>query len=152
MKYTVQIEINLPRQRMIELFDDPKNLPKWQKGLISFEHISGDSGQPGAKSRLLFKMGKGNMEMIETITKRNLPDEFEGTYEAPGIFNIVKNRFIAVDENRTLWESENEFRFTSLMMKCVGFFMKSAFPKQSLKYLKDFKNFVEEGIDVRDAG
>ncbi len=152
MKYTVQIEINLPRQKVIDLFDAPENLPKWQKGLISFENISGDPGQPGAQSRLLFKMGKGTMEMIETITKRDLPEVFDGTYEAPGVFNVVKNRFIVVGENRTRWESENEFRFTTIMMKCIGFFMQSAFPKQSLKYLKDFKSFAEEGIDVRNAG
>ena len=152
MKYTVHIDIDLPRNRVIELFDDPANLPKWQKGLLSFEHLSGESGQPGAKSKLVFQMGKGKMEMIETITKTNLPNEFDGTYSAPGVFNIVKNRFIMIHENCTRWESENEFQFTTLMMKCVGFFMKSAFPKQSMVYLKDFKGFAENGIDVRDKG
>ena len=150
MKYTVQIDINLPREQVIELFDDPDNLAKWQKGLLSFEHLSGESGQPGAKSRLVFKFGKGNMEMIETITKKNLPNEFDGTYDAPGVFNVVKNRFIVINENCTRWESENEFRFTTIMMKFMGFFMKSAFPKQSMVYLRDFKNFAENGTDVRN--
>jgi hypothetical protein len=143
MHYTVQIEIDLPRSRVIELFDDPNNLSKWQKGLLSFEHLSGEAGTPGAKSKLVFQFGKGTMEMIETITKNNLPEEFDGTYDAPGVFNVVKNRFIAIDQNRTRWESENEFRFTTLMMKCMGFFMKSAFPKQSMVYLRDFKKFAE---------
>ncbi len=49
MKYTCELIVNLPRQRMIELFDNPDNMHKWQPGLVSFEHLSGESGQPGAK-------------------------------------------------------------------------------------------------------
>ncbi|HNO23164.1 MAG TPA: SRPBCC family protein [Leptospiraceae bacterium] len=78
MKYSVEIEINLPIARVIELFDNPDNLQKWQPGLLSFEHLSGTPGQPGAKSRLTFRMGRGKMIMTETVTVRNLPDEFSG--------------------------------------------------------------------------
>lgn len=150
MKYTVSIDINLPRSRVIELFDDTENLYKWQRGLQKFEPLSGEPGQLGAKSKLVFKMGKRDMELIETITKRDLPDAFNGTYEAKGVFNVVHNRFIETGPDKTRWESENEFRFRSLM-KVIGFLMKGAFPRQSLKYMQDFKAFAEDGRDVRDA-
>ena len=80
MKYTVETEINLPIARVVELFDDPENLKHWQPGLLSFEPISGTPGQPGAKSKLKYKMGKRDIEMVETISVRNFPDEFSGTY------------------------------------------------------------------------
>ena len=35
-------------------------------------------------------------------------------------------------------------------MRLVGFFMAKEFPKQSLKYMHDFKAFAEEGTDVRE--
>jgi hypothetical protein len=35
-------------------------------------------------------------------------------------------------------------------MRIIGLLMKRAFPKQSLKYLQDFKVFAEEGIEVND--
>lgn len=143
MKYTVEIEINLPIAKVIELFDNPDNLKKWQPGLLKFEPISGTPGQPGAKSRLLFKMGRGEMEMIETVTVRNLPDEFSGTYEVKNVFNIVKNRFTAVSENKTKYISESEFQFKGFM-KLIGFFMPGAFKKQSQKYLQLFKEFAEK--------
>ena len=57
MKYTTEIEIEKPIEKVIELFDNPDNLKKWMEGLQSFEHLSGTPGQPGAKSRLFFKMG-----------------------------------------------------------------------------------------------
>jgi hypothetical protein len=149
MKYTVETEINLPREEVIRLFDSQKNRRKWQEGLQSFEHLSGEPGQPGAKSRLVFQMGKRRIEMIETITARELPDRFGGTYDAKGVHNIVENRFIETGPDTTKWESENEFQFSGFM-KLIGFFMAKAFPKQSLKYMHDFKAFAEEGKDVRE--
>lgn len=143
MKFTTEIEINSPINKVIELFDNPDNMKKWMKGLQSFEPISGNPGQVGAKSRLKFKMNKREIEMIETITVRNLPDEFSGTYEVKGVLNIVKNKFIPLPDNRTKYVSEQEYRFNGFM-KILGFLMTSAFKKQSMKYLSDFKNFVEK--------
>lgn len=142
MKYTVEIEINKPIDTVIELFDNPDNMGKWMEGLQSFEHLSGTPGEPGAKSRLKFKMGKREIEMIETVTVRNLPDEFSGTYEAAGVFNIVKNKFEKISENKTKYFTENEFQFKGFM-KIMAWIMPGAFKKQSMKYLKSFKQFAE---------
>lgn len=142
MKYSIETTISLPREKVIELFDNPDNLKHWMEGLISFEPVSGIPGQVGAKSKLTFQLGKRRMELIETITKRNLPDEFSGTYEANGVFNIQKNRFIVVDDKTTRYISETEFQFKGFM-KILGFLMPGAFKKQSMKYLLDFKNFAE---------
>ena len=76
MKFTVKITINLPRDRVITLFDSTETLYKWQPDLISFEHESGTAGEVGAKSRLEYKIGKREVKMVETITVRNFPDEF----------------------------------------------------------------------------
>ncbi len=142
MKYTTEIEINKPVEKVIELFDNPENMKKWMNGLQSFEPLSGKAGQPCAKSKLIYKMGNREIEMIETITVRNLPDEFSGTYEAKGVFNIVKNSFISISDNTTKYLTENEFQFKGFM-KIIALLMPGAFKKQSLKYLIDFKNFVE---------
>lgn len=142
MKYTITTTIDLPRNKVIELFDNPDNLPKWQHELQSFDHISGEPGKPGAKSKLKYKMGKREVEMIETITVRNLPEEFSGTYEAKGVLNIQKNYFKEMGENQTKWISETEFKLSGFM-KVMGWFMPGAFKKQSQKYLDQFKAFAE---------
>ncbi len=143
MKYTSEIEINRSVDRVIELFDNQDNMDKWMKGLLSFEPISGEPGQVGAKSLMKFKMGKREIEMIETITVRNLPVEFSGTYEAKGVFNIVRNKFIPISENKTRYITEQEFQFKGFM-KIIGFLMPGAFRKESMQYLIDFKDFVEK--------
>jgi carbon monoxide dehydrogenase subunit G len=142
MKYSCEIEIDKPLDKVIELFDNPDNLDKWMKGLVSFEHISGTPGQVGAKSKLRFKTGNREMEMIETITVRDLPKEFSGTYEAKGMLNIVKNKFISVSENRTRLINEQEFQLKGVM-KFLAFLMPGMFKKQSMKYLTNFKTFAE---------
>ncbi len=143
MKYNVEIIINLPRKRVIELFDNIENMYKWQPGLISFEHESGTPGEVGAKSRLQYKMGNREIEMIETITVKNLPKEFSGTYEAKGVWNEVKNFFYELDENSTKWVSENEFRCSGFM-KIFAFLMPGSFKKETAKYLDQFKEFAED--------
>lgn len=142
MKYSVEIEINKPIDKVVKLFDDPDNMDKWMEGLVSFEPLTGTPGQPGAKSRLRFKMGKRDVEMIETITVRNLPDEFTGTYEANGVFNIVRNKFVKISEDKTRYITEQEFKFRGFMV-IFAWLMPGAFRKQSRKYLEDFKKFVE---------
>jgi uncharacterized membrane protein len=143
MKYTTEVIINLPLQQVIELFDDPDNMKFWMEGLKSFEHISGTPGQAGAKSKLKFQTGRKEIVMIETITVRNLPEEFTGVYEVKGVFNVVKNSFTELSGKRTHYKTENEFRFTGIM-RLIAPLMKGAFKKQSHKYQNDFRLVAEK--------
>ena len=47
--------------------------------------------------------------------------------------------------------SENEYRFSGLLLRLVGLLMPGAFRKQSLQHMQDFKAFAEQGTDVREA-
>ncbi|MEQ9009514.1 MAG: SRPBCC family protein, partial [Ekhidna sp.] len=90
MKYTCEIVIDKPRDEVIKLFD------------------------------IKYDFGKRKMELIETITFRNLPDEFHGNYQTKGVVNIQKNYF--KDEGqKTKWISETEFKFSGFM-KLMAFF------------------------------
>ena len=142
MEYIYELEINLPRQKVIELFDNTENLYKWQPDPISFEHINGEPGTDGAKSKLVYKMGKREIEMVETITKMNPPEEFSATYEAKGVFNEVLNKFESIEENKTKWIVNNVFKLSGFM-KIFGFFMSGSFRKQTRKYMEQFKEFAE---------
>ena len=46
-------------------------------------------------------MGKREIEIIETVTVHKPPEEFAATYEAPGVWNLVENRFIDVGGRKT---------------------------------------------------
>lgn len=147
--YTVTVEIAVPRQRVVELFDDPDNLFHWQDGFQSFEHLSGTPGQPGARSKLVYKAGRHVIELYETVVQRNLPDEFNGFYEWSGGRNSLDNRFIELGSQRTRWESTCSYEFSSWFMKLMGLLRPGMFRKQNLQFMENFKAFCEHATSVK---
>ncbi|MEV6494104.1 SRPBCC family protein [Actinoplanes sp. NPDC051633] len=161
MKYTVSLEIAQPREKVAQLLADPAHLPKWLRGLVLHEPLSGVHGQVGTKSRVVLQMGQQKMEATETITRREPVDlhriaredvvRFEREIVGKGMWSAGRERLTETGPETTLWESENEYRFSGLMMRLVGLLMPGAFRKQSLQHMQDFKAFAEHGKDVRDA-
>ncbi|WP_422861071.1 SRPBCC family protein [Flagellimonas sp. W118] len=147
MKYITEIVIDLPRDEFLKKLDEPENMKHWQRGLVDFELLSENPTQEGAQMRLQYKMGKREFDMVETILKRNLPEELHTTYDTKGVHNIQKNYF-KEENGKTRWVSESEFQFSGFGMKVIAFLMPGAFKKQSYKYLEDFKAFAEQGTSV----
>lgn len=150
MKYTSEIVINLSRKDCIEKLNNPSNLKHWQRGLVDYELLEGTPGKIGSKTRLNYLMDNRKMELIETISKTNLPDSLHLTYSTKGMLNIQDNFFEVVSENSTKWLIKNEFLPTNFMMRMMLLLMPGAFKKQSKKYLEDFKNFAENGQSVSE--
>ena len=144
MKYQMTTVVNVPRDRMLELFDNPDNMKHWQPDLVSFEHLSGEPGEVGAKSLLKYETKRGKMEMVETITLKNLPEEFSGSYDMKGMHNEIKNFFEVVDENTTKWIFHSEFQFEGFLMKLMSAIMPGMFKKQSKEIMANFKQFAEQ--------
>jgi carbon monoxide dehydrogenase subunit G len=161
MKYTNSIEIALPRERVAQLLADPAHLPKWLRGLVLHEPLSGIHGQLGTKSRVVMQSGQRKIECTETITRREPADlhgipkgivvHFDRQIVGAGMWNVVRDRLTETNPETTLWESESEYRFSGLLMRLVGLLMPSAFHKQSQQHMQDFKEFAEQGKDVREG-
>jgi hypothetical protein len=161
MKYTVSIEIALPREKVVQLLADPEHLPKWLRGLVLHEPLSGVHGQVGTKSRVVMQMGQQKFEGTETITRREpvdlheIPREnivrFDREIVGKGMWSATRDRLTEASPETTLWVSESEYRFSGLLMRTVGLLMPGAFRKQSLQHMQDFKAFAEHGKDVREA-
>ena len=151
MKYTTEIKVNVPLDEFIKKMDNVDNMKHWQRGLVSAEHISGDLGQLGAKMKLNYKFGKRKMQIIETITKRNFPNEFHANYTTKSMHNVQQNYFEKTSEGVTKWTSKSEYVPLNFSMRLMLFFMPRTFKNQSQKYMQDFKNFAEKGISVTNA-
>jgi hypothetical protein len=144
MKFTCQVQINKPKEKVVELFDNPENLKYWQDGYQGFDHISGEPGAVGSKSTIKYKMGKREIELVETILVNNLPDEFAGEYYHKNMTNTMSNRFTAVTDSTTLYESEVHYiALRGFMTKLMAFLFPNMFKKQVQKWMNQFKDFVE---------
>lgn len=142
MKYQLETTINAPINKVIELFDSTENMKKWQPELVSFNHVSGTPGKAGAVSKLVYKIGKKNVEMIETITVNNLPHEFSGIYEANNVKNPQMNFFEPTENGKTKWTVHSEFQCNGFM-RIMAALMPWAFKSQTKKFMNQFKQFVE---------
>jgi len=142
MKYTTEVTINLPREQVIAIFDDPEKLKKWQPTLVKYEHLSGDVGQPGSQTLLAYDTNGRKMQITETVVSRNLPDELTFTFDASGVHNVVRNRFIALDASTTKWIMENDFQFSGFMV-IMSLFLGRAFRNQTKSDMERFKEFAE---------
>lgn len=161
MKYTVSIEVALPLERVVQLLADPAQMPKWLRGLVLHEPISGIHGQVGTTSRIVMQMGQQRFEGIETITRREPVDlhgipngsvvQFDREITGEDMWSAVRDRLSEAGPQTTFWQSESEYRFSGLMMRLVALLMPGAFRKQSRQHMQDFKAFAEQGQDVREV-
>ena len=143
MKFKLETTINKPRLAVWQAFDNIENMQKWQPTLTNHELLSGTLGRPGAVSKLTYKEGEREFTLIEKVTHRNEPSEFDGVYENDFADNLIKNKFIEQGKDQTLWVIETEFKFKTLVMKIMGNVLKKNYVKRTERDMQRFKEMVE---------
>ena len=145
MKFTCSVTINKPRKTVVDLFENPDFLGEYQEGFIKKVLISGDVGKENTVSKMYYKMGKGEMELTETILKNDLLDIFLAQYHHKHTDNTMQSSFIVLDENTTQYDAEIHYTaFRGFVVKVMSFLFPSFFKKQVQKWLTNFKVFVEK--------
>ena len=147
MKYSAEVRINLPRDKVVELFGNTARLHEWQPGLRSHTHLQGKAGEEGARSELVYVSRKGNLVMTETIVLKRLPEQYHMQYRSRGVYNEVENWFLEELPGSTLWRTKNTFRFKGMMMLMAPF-MKQAFIHNTILNMDRFKLFAENPEEV----
>ncbi len=123
-------------------FDNPDNMGRWQQNFDSYTHKSGEPGQPGAVSELVFNEGRKKIILKETITERREPDFLAGTYESTYGSTTIVNHFEAIDDSTTRWTSWCNFTFKGIM-KFMAFFIAGPIRKRTEGDMERFKLLVE---------
>lgn len=147
MNYTTEITIDKPIEEVMELFKDPDLLMSWQRGLKSTKLLKGKSGDLGAKRKLSIHLEGRDIEMIETITKCDLPKHWHARYTSKGLVSYQNNFFESIENQKTYWKTTSRFEFHGYM-RIVGRLLPGIFKRRSKTVMQDFKNFAEQGISV----
>ena len=94
---------------------------------------------------MLYKYGKRDMELTETIISNLLPDSFESHYHHKHMDNFMRCTFISLDENNTRYEYAFEYtRINWIMPKLMAILFPGMYRKQGEKWMNQFKEFVEK--------
>lgn len=143
MRHQLELEIDLPRERVLQLFLNPENVAKWQTSLVTMERTTGVAREVGAQTRQLHRMGGRELWMTETITVNDYPDKFCAVYEGGGTHNLIENYFKESGHDKTKWVLVSDFSRSNLLMKLMTIVMPGMFKKQSLHFMRLFKEFAE---------
>lgn len=143
MKYTTEVTVARPPAEVLGMLADSRHYNAWMEGLVHMEVLEGEPGMVGTKTQLVHKMGKREIAMLETITKREEPGLLTTTYESDGVWNQALNRFEEGEDGHTRWVMETEFKCTGIMWLMTTL-MPGMFKKQTRKTMEAFRAFAEK--------
>jgi hypothetical protein len=144
MKNIVEVEINVPQEKLAALLGDPSNSQEWMAGLESYKPLSGKPGQVGASYQLAFKNGKRLMVFTATTTKRDLPHELRISMDSAMVQIEAIATLTAVSPTQTKYTFEQNFHFKGLVNKIMGALVQGTIKNQQRKDVEGFKRFAEQ--------
>jgi hypothetical protein len=139
MKFKLELILNKPRAEVWKAFTNPSNMSKWQSSLTKTELLSGMQGQPGAVSKLTFEENGREFSLIEKVTTRDEPNQYDVVYENEFTDNPMRHSFKEQGDNETLWIVEAEFKFKTFAMKLLGPLLKKNFVRRTQKDMGVFQ-------------
>lgn len=144
MELRNEILIDAPWEFVASYIRRNDHFDKWQDDFQSATLLEGDKDQIGAKTRMLYKFGKSDMELIETVKSNNLPHSFEALYEHKHMDNTMYSSFEDKGDGKTLYATQvNYIELKGLMMKIMAKLFSGKFKKGPEKWMQQFKVFVE---------
>ena len=144
-----EIVINSNIDSITMILNNPSKIDNYMPGVQEYILKKGDLGKKGAVAEIKINSEGNDIVLEETIIHNNLPNEIKISYEADGVYNVVKYKLQVLTNNKVRLNYIQEFKFNGYM-KFVGFFMESALRNQSRVYLDNFKNFIETGIPLEN--
>ena len=142
MKMKVEAEIRASRNFVWAVFENPDNLTRWQPTLESFTPQTGEVGQPGATSELVYNENGKKITMIETVTERQKPQFMAGIYDSARATSLIVIHLEEIDDNTTRFVSYTNMKFKG-MMKIMSVFVAKSIRDRAEADLNRFKLLVE---------
>ena len=144
MRSVVELEIDVPQERLASLFADPRQNTKWMDDVERVEAISGQLGAPGSKYRIVPK--KGDMVFVATVVASDLPNELRLSLDASNVTVSITGTLAALSPDRTRLTSEEVFRFKGLLGRVFGYFARGAIKDVHRRHMEAFKRFAEAQV------
>ncbi|MGW6445352.1 SRPBCC family protein [Lentzea sp. NPDC055074] len=139
MRFTKEVVLEQPIERVRVLTSDPAHLHAWQPDLVGITQHSDTPGAAGATATLRYR----RFELEETVLSANA-DERISRYETRGMVHTITNRYSALDDRRTLLVCDNEFALSGLL-KLGRRVLERSLREQVERNVGNFKAFIDAG-------
>lgn len=142
MKLNFEQTIDAGLDTVWAAFNNAANKGRWRQNFASYTHRSGEPGQPGAISELIFNENGKLLVVNETILECREPDFLSASYDSKYAATIIVNHFQSVDKNTTRWTSWCNFTFKGFM-KIMALFLAGTIRRRTENDMHRFKLLVE---------
>jgi uncharacterized membrane protein len=141
-KIIASVTINAPVSKVWQKFMDPDSLKYWLSGFISIQHLSGEPGKSGSKSKMIFLERKKEMTVHEEVVKVIEGTEYAFKIVHPSLF-IYNHVYLSANNGQTILRQETEMHPQQFMLKIIMPLMKGSMKQRTLKDLQRFRKFIE---------
>ena len=142
MKLNFEQTIDASLRTVWAAFNTSSNKRRWQQNFESYTHKSGDPGQSGAISELIYNENGKMIVISELITELRKPTFLSAVYESKYATTIIVNHFKSIDGNTTRWTAWCNFTFKGFM-KIMALFIAATIRKRTEDDMHRFKLLVE---------
>ena len=141
-KYTAQIDIAQPVERVFAYLDDEKHATEWIGGLVSIEAITEGGNRVGAKAKHVYEENGRTIEMVEEtlIYQPNKQVKIKGITDG---FELTAQYTLEPIANGTRLHYESETTMHSLFMKLLSPIINASSKKRVETDLERLKRLLE---------
>ena len=139
------VTVKAPAEQVWKILMDPGKLPGWLTGFISIQHLSGEPGKAGSKSKMVFLQRGKKMEVQEEVVKVNPHREYIFKIVHPSMFTY-NSIGLSVNGGETSLEQVSELHPQNFLVKLVMPFMKNNLRKVMQHDLNKLKNIIENNL------
>ncbi len=143
VKYTTEIEINKPIDKVFSAFENPEMLKKWIPEIKSIEPLEEKVNKVGSIYKMVIENQGQEIEMQEKITEYILNKKITFHFDSKEMFKIDAYNFI-IEGNNTKIIQHSSIQSKSYIMSCLFPYFKGTFKQVSQGYLEKFKKFIEK--------
>ncbi len=143
VKYTAEVEIDKPIEKVFEDFQDIELMKKWLPEVKSIEPIEVKEGVIGSTYKMTATNQGQNIVMIEKITDYILNKKMTFQFDSDQMIKIDDYNFIK-EGSKTKMVQNCTVNSKSYLMGCLLPFFKGSLKDLSLSYMNRFKTEVEK--------
>ncbi|MFD9704791.1 SRPBCC family protein [Lentzea sp. NPDC059081] len=137
MRFTKEVVLDKPIDRVRVLTSDPGHLHHWQPDLVSITQHGDTPGAAGSTATLEYR----KFTLEETVLSATA-DERISRYATTGMVHTITNRYSVVDDQHTLLVCDNEFELSGLL-KLGRKVVERTLREQVERNVDSFKAFID---------
>ncbi len=143
IKYSSQVTINQPVDKVWNVITDDTQLEHWVKNFKSIETIEGSNEVPGSTFQVTVIDGGEEYILIKTVKSVKKNEYYAIDYDNEVLTNNLEFIFKENSEGTVIITNE-QISGKGILMKSIFVFMKGMFESESQKSLDRLKILVEE--------